>query len=109
MVLRGKAFSGRCLSGQPHHEGSCFLASLGSCIFREQDLLCWLQLVPLLRRQPGEDGLDGSLCSTVETDPRPHSVGIQHSEETPMVKISENTNGNGLSQTIVKTHQVMLA
>lgn len=26
-----------------------------------------------------------------------------------MVKISENTNGNGLSQTIVKTHQVMLA
>lgn len=74
-----------------------------------RDLLCWLQLVPLLRRQPGEDGLDGSLCSTVETDPRPHSVGIQHSEETPMVKISENTNGNGLSQTIVKTHQVMLA
>lgn len=53
--------------------------------------------------------MGASAHKTVETDPRPHSVGIQHSEETPMVKISENTNGNGLSQTIVKTHQVMLA
>lgn len=28
-----------------------------------RDLLCWLQVVHLLRRQPGEDSLDGSLCS----------------------------------------------
>lgn len=53
--------------------------------------------------------MGASAHKTVETDPRPYSVGIQNSEETPMVKISENTNGNGLSQTIVKTHQVMLA
>lgn len=65
MVLRGKAFSGRCLSGQPHHEGSCFLASLGSCIFREQGLALLASVSPSAettawgRRSGWEPLLDG--------------------------------------------------
>lgn len=99
------------MSGQPHREGSCFLASLGPCKFREQGLALLASGSPSVettawRRQSGWEPL------LTRRWKQTHGLTVWGSNtmrRQPMVRISENTNGNGLSQTMEKTNQVMLA
>lgn len=71
-----------------------------------RDLLSWPQVVPLPAKQPGEDSPDGaSACET------PRNSGPAAWDATlrgqPAVRINANANGNGLSQTVENTDQVL--